>query len=177
MREGPWMRGRMARLAVALALAGCATPVMTSHGGRVARTGWALLPMQNYSEAPQADERVRAVLATVLRARGLQDLREGPRPRLDPVPELDQTRRTAAAVAWAREEGLSIGITGSVNEWRYRGHPEGWPAVGLTLTVIEVQTGKVLWTSSGALAGGSGEAASGTAQRLLEQLLAKLEIE
>jgi hypothetical protein len=174
------MRRSVERLAVsslALVLAGCATPVMTSHGGRVARTGWALLPLQNFSEAPQADERVRAVLATVLRSRGLQEVRESPQRRLDPVPELDPVRRTAAAVAWARAEGLTFGITGSVNEWRYRGSPEGWPAVGLTLTVLDVQTGKVVWTSSGALAGGSGEAASGTAQRLLESLLASLEID
>jgi hypothetical protein len=163
--------------ACALASVACATPVMTSHGARVTRKGWALLPMQNHSESPQADERVRAVMATLLRARGLDDIREAPRLRPDPAPELDEARRTAAAVAWARDEGISVGMTGSVNEWRYRGAPEGWPAVGVTLTALEIRTGRVLWSSSGALAGGPGEAASGTAQRLLEQLLDTLEFE
>jgi hypothetical protein len=163
--------------ACALASVACATPVMTSQGIRVTRKGWALLPMQNHSESPQADERVRAVLATLLRARGVDEVREVPRLRPEPFPELDETRRTTTAVAWARDEGLSIGMTGSVNEWRYRGAPEGWPAVGITLTVVDLRSGRTLWTSSGALAGGPGEAASGTAQRLLEQLLESLEIE
>jgi hypothetical protein len=170
-----WTAGWL--VAGALLSSACVTPVVTGQGTRVTRQGWALLPMQNHSETPQADERVRAMLTTVLQVRGLEGVREAPRPRTDPFPELDEARRAAAALAWAKEAGLTIGITGSVNEWRYRGAPEGWPAVGLSLSVIELKTGRILWTASGALAGGPGDTASGTAQRLLGRLLDTLELE
>jgi hypothetical protein len=63
-----------------------------------------------------------------------------------------------------------------VQEWRYRAEPDGEPAVGLTLSVIEVRSGRTVWSATGARAGLSRDTLSGTAQTLLRQLLARLEL-
>ncbi|HEX7487720.1 MAG TPA: hypothetical protein VF341_02345, partial [Anaeromyxobacteraceae bacterium] len=83
--------------------------------------------------------------------------------------------RVDGAVAWARKEGLAVGITGSVNEWRYR-PLDGLAAVGMSLSVIDLRDGHVIWAASGSRSGSSGETVSGTAQRLMQDLTRGLEL-
>ncbi|CAG9220909.1 hypothetical protein BCAR13_420163 [Paraburkholderia caribensis] len=51
---------------------------------------------------------------------------------------------------------------------------DGEPAVGLTFEVIDVQTGKVVWTGTGSRTGWSRDAVSGVAQKLERDLLSPL---
>ena len=154
-----------------------ASAVMVQRDARLSAGRWVLLPLMNYSETPRADEGARAILSTLLRARGIRTLAEPPVTTGpdQPMPDLDGRFRLESALAWARKEKLTVGVTGSVNEWRYRASSDGSPAVGLTLSVVDIDSGQVLWTASGATSGPSGSAVSGTAQRLLLELLDRLE--
>jgi nucleotide-binding universal stress UspA family protein len=76
-----------------------------------------------------------------------------------------------AALAWARGAGARYAVAGAVDEWRYKVGIDGEPAVGLTLQVIDVASGDVLWSGAGGKTGWSREALSGVAQKLIRQLL------
>ena len=164
-----------------LLLGGCASSgavsaVTVRHRPGLAEGRWVLLPLMNYSDAPRADEGARAILSTLLRARGIKTLAEAPPATTPdpPMPDLDGRLRLEGAIAWGKKEKLAIGITGSVNEWRYRAS-DGVPAVGISLRVVDIQSGEELWTATGARSGSAGGTVSGTAQRLLQELLEGLE--
>lgn len=137
---------------------------------------WVALPWTNLADTPQAGERAEAILTTLLRARGIQ-------PDLPPVEGFgadlalaDGRQRAEHALSWARKEGFAFAITGTVTEWSYRSGPEGEPAVGLSVMVVELPGGEVVWSASGARSGWAREPVSGAAQVLLEELLAKLDV-
>ena len=168
-------RAALAATLALLALAACASTTTIQHGAKVPGKRWALLPIVNASDVARADEGSRAILETVLYARGIEKLVVAPRQQPGGL-SLDERRRVDEAVAWALKEGLTVGITGSVNEWRYR-PLDGLAAVGMSLTVLDLHDGRVLWTASGSRSGASGETVSGTAQRLLQELTGGLELE
>jgi TolB-like protein len=78
------------------------------------------------------------------------------------------------ALEWARGERARYALTGTVDEWRYKVGVDGEPAVGITLQVIEVQSGNVIWSAAGSRTGWSRDAVSAVAQKLLRQLLSPL---
>ena len=75
------------------------------------------------------------------------------------------------ALAWARQAGARYALTGSVDEWRYKVGVDGEAAVGVVLSIVDVESGRAVWSGSGAQSGWSREALSGVAQRLLRRLL------
>ena len=74
------------------------------------------------------------------------------------------------ALAWARGNGLRYGLTGSVDEWRYKVGVDGEPAVGVSLQLLDITTGAVVWTATGSKSGWSREALSAVAHKLLDEL-------
>ena len=138
---------------------------------------WALLPVQNHSGTPQAGERAEVLLAAMLHQRGLSRLELYPATAgEDALPELDERRRYAQALEWARRRGPGYAVTGNVAEWRYKTGPDNEPAVGLTLQIIEIPSGDVLWSAAGSRSGWGRESLSGTAQKLLRDLLANVRL-
>jgi hypothetical protein len=139
---------------------------------------WVVLPGVNQAEAPLAGEKVEALLDTALRLHGLNNLqRQGlPEAKTDDLLLNDQ-RRYEQALAAARRDEAGFGVTGSVQEWRYKTGLDGEPAVGLTLQVVELPSGRVLWTASGAKTGWGYANVSGTAQQLIAELLEGLKLQ
>lgn len=163
---------KMMKLGIAMAtglvlLAGCAGAYRNVQLPPDA--GWALLPVVNYAETPQAGQRAEAILFTLLHERGV-NLRRYPPRTADALPELNDERRLQEAIDWARAANLRYGVTGSVEEWQYKAGLDGEPAVGLTVQVIDVASGRVLWSASGARSGWGYATLSGTAQELLQDL-------
>jgi len=164
-------------LAAAL-LAACSV-MDHSPGASMARDAkWALLPIANHTDVPQAGLRAEAIAETLLRARGVAGLMRYP-PALNPETLFDPAERKVQADAhkWARDAGARYALTGSVDEWRYKVGIDGEPAVGLALQVIDLQTGSVAWSAVGARSGWSREALSAVAQKLIRELLASARIE
>jgi len=162
----------------AAVLAGCA---VMDAGSKTAFDGskpWALLPMQNHSDSPQAGESAEAILTTLLQIRGLAAMQRYPAP-MKPgsmLPQLDERARYEQSLEWARGSGARLGITGSVDEWRYKSGMTKEPAVGMSVQVVDIETGRVLWSATGARGGWGRETVSGTAHKLLQDLLANMEI-
>lgn len=173
------LRGTSAVLGL-VALGGCTTVLDTQPRATFddARR-WVILPVQNYSGSPQAGERVEDMLAAMLPSRGLNTVQRYPSAAENTaaLPELDERRRYEQSLDWARRSGSAFGIGGSLYEWRYKGNGNSEAAVGLSLQVVDVLSGKVLWSATAARSGGWGvETASGVAQTLIRDMLAKIEV-
>jgi polysaccharide biosynthesis protein PelC len=133
---------------------------------------WALLPMVNQTDTPQAGLSAEAIAEHGLRLRGLRDIARYPVAlSRDSLFEPSERRVAEEAQKWAREQGIRYGLTGVVEEWRYKVGIDGEPAVGVTLQVLDLSNGQIIWSASGAKSGWSREALSGVAHKLLYQLL------
>lgn len=155
------------------ALAGCA--VMDHSPGRAALARdarWALLPIVNHTDVPQAGLRAEAIAEGVLRSRGVASLLHYPN-ALNPESLLEASERKAQADAnkWARAAGARYALTGAVDEWRYKVGIDGEAAVGLALQIVDLDSGAVVWSGVGARSGWSREALSAVAQKLIRELL------
>ncbi len=162
---------------LAMLLAGCASVSEVQTAPSLPRDArWVLLPLENYSQTPQAGERAEAIARTLLAQRGLK-FADYPQPAgNDGLPVLDEQRRYQQAYAWAKAQGFRYAVTGSVEEWHYKSGLDGEPAVGLSLRVIDVQSGATLWSASGAQTGWGYQSASGTAIKLMRGLLGGLRL-
>lgn len=136
---------------------------------------WALLPIANHTETPQAGLRAEAIAETVLRRLGVKELERYPA-SLNPETLLEPAERklTEAALAWAKGRDARYALTGSVEEWRYKVGVDGEPAVGMSFSVIDLRSGAVVYSASGGKSGWSREALSAVAQKLVRELLADL---
>ncbi|MFO1379532.1 MAG: penicillin-binding protein activator LpoB [Chitinivorax sp.] len=165
---------RLTGLSAALLLAACST---IRTGPPVApldkSAQWALLPIVNQTETPQAGLRAEALVESGLRNGGILTLQHYP-VRLNQETLLEPAERKAAddARQWAAQQGMRYAVTGAVTEWRYKVGVDGEPAVGMALQVIDLKSGQVVWSGSGGKTGFSRESLAGTAQKLVNQLLA-----
>ena len=169
------MKTRLLLLLALAALAGCTVidRVRTAPAELGAR--WVLLPIANHTETPQAGLRAEAIAETVLRGLGVKDLERYPA-SLNPDTLLEPAERKLAdaALAWAKGKEARYAVTGAVEEWRYKVGVDGEPAVGISLSVIDLRSGAVVYSAAGGKSGWSREALSAVAQKLLRELLADL---
>ncbi|SAL24041.1 hypothetical protein AWB69_01717 [Caballeronia udeis] len=166
----------MVSIAVAAAmLAGCAVVDRSTTPAFSKTDNWAILPIANNTETPQAGLRAASIAQSLMTSYGYGSLARYPASAddetlFDPAkPDAQQT-----ALNWARQQNARYALSGAVNEWRYKVGVDGEPAVGLTFDVLDVQTGKVVWSTSGSRTGWSRDAVSGVAQKLERELLEPL---
>jgi polysaccharide biosynthesis protein PelC len=165
-------------LAIAFA-SGCTVIDRRTEGPPLERGAkWALLPIVNHTDVPQAGLRAEAITEGVLRARGVTTLLRYP-PALNPEALFEPAERKVQDEArnWARGEGARYAVYGAVDEWRYKVGIDGEPAVGLALTVLDLQSGEVVWSAVGAKSGWSREALSAVAQKLVRQMVASARLQ
>jgi polysaccharide biosynthesis protein PelC len=161
-----WIVGLM------IGLGACTVHHMQPSSPLPRQARWVVLPVVNLADTPLAGEKVEALLDNVLRLHGLKNLerQDAPLSKSNDLLLNDQ-RRFEQALAVAQQGGNGFAVTGSVQEWRYKSGLDGEPAVGLTLQVLELPSGRVLWTASGAKTGWGYANVSGTAQQLIAKLL------
>ena len=154
------------------ALAGCAVIDHSPGSAPLARDAkWALLPIANHTDVPQAGLRAEAIAEGVLRSRGVAKLMHYPA-ALNPDSLLEPSERKVQTDAskWAHQAGARYGLTGAVDEWRYKVGIDGEPAVGLALQIVDLDSGAVVWSGVGARSGWSREALTAVAQKLVREL-------
>lgn len=159
-----------------LLIAGCSSFTGKSSPTLARSAHWGLVPMVNLSQTPQAGERAEQILLSVLSSHGLQPQVYAPAV-VGEQALLDDSERVAGALDWARQQKLDYVVAGSVEEWQYKNGLDGEPAIGISLRVLEVSSGRVLWSNSGARAGWSRESLAGTAQTVLDKLVNDLRLE
>lgn len=155
-----------------LILGGCTTThVPPGPAGLDPDGGWALLPIANYTETPQAGLRAEAILDSLVRGRGLHGLRRYPSAlNTESLFEPAAQNPLEKARDWAVAQDLRYALTGSVDEWRYKVGVDGEPAVGITLQLLDLRSGDVIWSATGSKTGWSREALSAVAQKLIAEL-------
>ena len=160
----------------ALLAAGCTVIDRTREARLDPAAKWALLPIANHTETPQAGLRAEAITETLLRSMGVAQLERYPS-TLNPDGLFDPAERKAQdqATAWAKAQKARFAVSGSVEEWRYKVGVDGEPAVGLTFTVVDLDTGAVVYSASGGKSGWSREALSAVAQKLARELLSGIQ--
>ena len=141
------------------------------------RSRWALLPIVNNTDTPQAGLSAESLLEHVLLSRGITNLTRYPVSlSRDSLFEPTERKVSEEAQKWARDQGLRYAVTGSVEEWRYKIGIDGEPAVGVTLKVLDLSNGRVLWSATGAKSGWSREALASVAQSLIVKLMSTLNL-
>jgi hypothetical protein len=163
---------RILWLVPAIALCACTVQHLRPSRPLPKSAQWVVLPVVNLSATPLAGEKVEALLDNALRLHGLENLyRQRPGSAGGGDLLLNDNRRYELALDAARKGPANFGVTGEVEEWRYKSGLDGNPAVGLTLRVIALPSGRVVWTASGAKTGWGYANVSGTAQQLIDDLL------
>lgn len=167
---------RIVMIFTALWLTACSTTSSMSGGSTPLVAGrWALLPFVNHTDTPQAALAAEAIVDHLVRARGQMALERYPVTlSKDTLFEPAERKVVEEARAWAKKQGARYALGGSVQEWRYKVGIDGEPAVGVTLELIDLSTGAVVWSAAGAKSGWSREALSAVAQKLLADLLSTL---
>jgi polysaccharide biosynthesis protein PelC len=168
---------RISVLLAAALLTACATGVqsVTSQEAVSPTDKWALLPLSNNTDTPQAALSAEAMVEHLLRLRGISALVQYPATlSRDSLFEPTERRVSDEAQKWALAQNVRFAVAGSVEEWRYKVGIDGEPAVGVTLKVIDLANGRVVWSASGAKSGWSREPLSGVAQKLLASLISGL---
>ncbi|AOY00819.1 penicillin-binding protein activator LpoB [Jeongeupia sp. USM3] len=164
--------GRLAALCLVLGLTACAVVDVSKSAPLPAKAQWAMLPIVNHTETPLAGLRAEAILQPLLHQRGIADLRVYPAGlSKETLLAPDERAALEAARDWARKEQLRYAIGGSVDEWRYKVGVDGEPAVGLSLTVWDLQTGQVVWSGVGGKSGFSRESLAAVAQKLMRDIV------
>ena len=162
-----------------MVFAGCANTVTSTATLQPmdARARWALLPMTNNTEAPMAGLAAEAMVEHHLMARGISPVHYPASVGRDLTGDAMDRSTVDSALKWAREQGLRYAVTGSVEEWRYKAGLDGEPAVGLTLRVVDLESGQVVWTASGSRAGWGRDSVSSVSQILIQQLVTTLPVQ
>lgn len=155
-----------------LVLASCSTVQVGKAPSLERSAKWAILPFVNQTETPQAGLRAESITENLLRADGIASMKKYPSAmNTETLFEPADRKQFDAALAWARAENIKYGVAGTVDEWRYKVGIDGEPAAGVTLQLIDVQSGDVMWAASGGSTGWSRESLSGVAQKLIGKLL------
>jgi polysaccharide biosynthesis protein PelC len=160
-----------------LVLSACGTSIQSSAKRDTLdpNAKWVLLPIANHTDTPQAGLSAEALLAHQLRRRGITGALHYPAAlSRDSLFEPTERKVSDEAEKWARGQGARFALLGSVQEWRYKVGIDGEPAVGVTLKVLDLSSGQVVWSASGAKSGWSREALSAVAQSLLTDMLDSL---
>lgn len=160
-------------VAASLSLTSCSTQRGQQPVALDREATWTVLPFRNLSQTPMSAERVESLVLSALRAKSLPsvDLLPPSEPVAGTLPLLDDGARLVQALKTARTSGYQYGVTGSVEEWRYKAGLDGEPAVGISIRVVEIDTGTTLWSNSGARSGWSRESLTGNGQKVINKLL------
>lgn len=162
-----------ALLACALLATGCTVIDRTRETQFDASARWVLLPMVNHTETPQAGLRAESVTEALLRSAGVVHLERYPT-ALNADGLFDPAERKAQdqALVWAKARKARFAVSGAVDEWRYKVGVDGEPAVGITLTIVDLDSDAVVYAAAGGKSGWSREALSAVARNLIRELLA-----
>lgn len=167
-------------LFLVMALSSCAVLDQQSDPKPLDRNAkWALLPIVNHTDVPQAGLRAEAITEVLLRTRGIVNLRRYPAAiNQDSLFEPAERKAVADALNWAREQGVRYAVTGAVDEWHYKVGIDGEPAVGMTLQIVDLKdSDRVVWSAAGSKSGWSRDALSAVAQKLIKNMLSDAPIQ
>jgi hypothetical protein len=168
----------LATLGLALLfLAGCSV-IQSQQGTRpvALNSQFAVIPLTNLSQTPQAGDQAASILSAILRARGAAEVRLY-LPEDDNPLAYDNRARQQQALTEALENGADLVMTGTVDEWRYKNGLDGEPAVGITLEIRDPNGDGVVWSGTAARTGWGREGLSVAGHKVLDGLVKAMPLE
>ena len=131
-------------------------------------------PIANHSDTPLANRQVESITLGLLHAQGFKNVNIYPRTqsceKLLYCP--DEAISTDRLLALAKQTHATFILTGAANEWRYKVGLDGEPVAGVSLALLNVASGKTIWTGVGSIIGSSRSGLDIVGQKLLHTLLA-----
>ncbi|MDW7644339.1 MAG: hypothetical protein SCI25_04805 [Desulfuromonadales bacterium] len=171
---------RLVFLVITLMLlaAGCTTIHQSARGTVPLEAEWVVLPFVNNTETPYAAERAEAITTALLYARGVQQVKLVPAEVLqeDSLLPSRGEKNLQTALQWAQNRGIAYAVSGTVTEWRYKVGLDGEPVAGVTLQVLALPGGEVVWSGSASKSGWSRASVSAVGQQILEKLISSIEV-
>ncbi len=160
---------------VLLIFSGCAGTVQQSSSNPVRPKKLMLVPISNATPdlhaGPSATEIVRSVL--LQQRRKVSDFPE----TLFVQEAADLAAPNKDYLAMAKEAGASHVITGTIHEYRYTTDYSGRPAVGITLRLIDVAEGKVLWQATGSSSSLGSSSLTEATQKTIQTVLKSIPLQ
>ena len=166
--------GSAMAVAVVLAASACSSIDTTATPALGATDAVAVLPIANYTETPDAGDAAQAMAVNALRHLGVSTVESVPAASSDDQFDATSHPDGDKGLAWARAHHARYSLSGAVEEWRYKVGVDGEPVVGLTFELRDVESGKVVWSSTGTRSGWGRSSLGGVAQKLIGKLLAPL---
>lgn len=160
---------------LSMLLSACTTMNLNVSNGMVLPAGTPIVvgPLANHSDTPLANRQVESMLVGLLQTHGFRTIVPYPRPqsceKLLYCP--DEGMTNARLIHWARQHKIPFVLTGAANEWRYKVGLDGEPVAGVSLVLLNANTGKTVWTAVGSIIGGSRSGLDVIGQKLLTMLL------
>lgn len=155
-----------------LLLSACTTMDRGAAPALERQAHWVVLPFANHTETPLAGSRAEAIALALLHAQGVGKVqRYESTSQQEALFDAGDSKRQQDAMEWARDRKARYALVGAVDEWRYKVGVDGEPAAGVTLQIIDVASGDILWSGTGGKSGWSREALSAVAQKLIRDLL------
>jgi TolB-like protein len=154
-------------------LAGCSTMEVGNHAPALTKSDHlVVLPIDNYTEVPDAGLRVQSIAQSILLQKGFADVqRRTVDNEANALVGADSDRSVVQALDWARSTGAQYALSGSVQEWRYKVGVDGEPVAGVTFNLFDLKSGAVVWSATGSRSGWSRSSLAGVGQALIADLL------
>ncbi len=145
-------------------LSGCGDIVNYTPRASIPRDGViAILPFQNNTDTPLANQKVKNIVANILYSKGFKI-------KIISLENEDYIN-LKKAYEIANRINTKYFLFGSVNEWRYKTGIEAEPAVSIDFRVIETKGKRVVYNAIGAKNGWSDESLGSVAQKLVLELV------
>ncbi len=155
---------------VLVLLAGCSV-MQSQQGPKIPRqSAFAVIPLINLSQTPQAGEQAASVLAAIMRAHDAGPVVLNLPEERDLLVDNSGEQRQQA-IQSARSGGAKFLVSGTVEEWRYKSGLDGEPAVGVTLEVRSASDNQLVWSGTAARTGWGRESLSVAAHKVLDELV------
>ncbi len=166
---------RISCITICITLSGCADS--TLHASRAvpfARTAAvAVAPFANYTTTPGAGSRAASMAASLLQAHGLKTASAMAVGRRNRLP-LGLEPNPATLLRKARAMGARYIVEGAVQEWRYTIGLDGQPAVAVTMNLVSVRSGRIIWTATASRSGSPRESVGVLAENALNAMVQRL---
>lgn len=133
----------------------------------------AVVPFSNHTETPLAGERAMSITAALLESRGICNLAVYQNRFSGKIlfPGMNKIVSQPALLTWSRRHHARYMLTGSVNEWTYKVGLDGEPVVGVSIEIIDLRSGCIVWSAVGSKSDGCRIAVTTVAQSLLNKML------
>ena len=166
---------RVFGITLGILLSGCASTAL--HASRAIRlapgAAIAVASFANYTTTPGAGSRAASMTASLLLVHGLKGVTILTVDHHNRLP-LGLQPNPATLLRKARAMGARYVVEGAVQEWRYTIGLDGQPAVAITMDLVGVRSGRVIWTATASRSGVPRQSVGVLAENTLNAMIESL---